>query len=205
MSNQKIHCHYDKLLTTEEAKSLFRPSNNNVHSSEQIERLAKILQYQGWRYPVKINAGDGLIVSGHGRVMAADVAKMEYIPVVFQTYENDEQVYADMTSDNSIAAWAEIDFAKINAELPNLGPDFDLDLLGIKDFNLNPGNIDLPGIGDGKDSMIIQRTFTLTTEQSDILDRAMEKAAAEEDCSDSINENKNGNILAAMAIAYARS
>lgn len=29
------------------------PKNPNSHSKDQIKRLAQILSYQGWRYPIK--------------------------------------------------------------------------------------------------------------------------------------------------------
>jgi hypothetical protein len=70
--------------------------------------------------------------------------------------------------------------------------------------DINPSEIDLPDLGDGSDPDIQQVTFTLSNEQKDVLDEAMEKAKKNEDCIDEINQNKNGNILAAILRAYVR-
>ena len=62
------------------------------------------------------------------------------MPVSYQDFTDDEQEYAYITSDNAIASWAELDLAQINVELESLGPDFDVDLLGIKDFEIEPAD-----------------------------------------------------------------
>jgi hypothetical protein len=131
-----VRCTFDEMMTIDELKS--HPKNRNKHPDEQIERLAKILQYQGWRYPVKVSKLSGLVTSGHGRIAAAKRLGWERVPVNFQDYESEEQEYADVQADNAIASWAELDLSGINADLGDLGPDFDLDLLGIKAFSLDP-------------------------------------------------------------------
>jgi DNA modification methylase len=138
----KIHCPYDRLVPLSELR--VHPKNANRHGDDQIERLAKILEYQGWRYPIKVSKRSGFMTSGHGRALAAAVNKWAEVPVSFQDYESEEQETADVHSDNAIASWAELDLSTINAQIPDLGPDFDLDLLGIKDFVLEPAEF-LPG------------------------------------------------------------
>jgi site-specific DNA-methyltransferase (adenine-specific) len=41
-----------------------------------------------------------------------------------------------LQSDNAVALWAELDLAAINIDAHELGPDFDVDLLGIEGFSL---------------------------------------------------------------------
>lgn len=134
LKNLKYHCRYDQLLDPAELKA--HPRNRNSHPSEQIERLAKILEYQGWRYPVNVSKRSGFIVTGHGRVQAA-IKLGCTVPVVFQDFDSEEQEYAAVQSDNAIASWAELDLAKINLDLAELGPDFDIDLLGIEGFEID--------------------------------------------------------------------
>lgn len=129
----KVHCLFDKMVSTSELKE--HPDNSNDHSKEQIERLAKILEYQGWRYPIKVSKLSGFITSGHGRLAAARLLKLSQVPVNYQGYESKEQEMADLVSDNSIAAWAELDLVKINDIFKDM-PNFDIDLLGIKDFSI---------------------------------------------------------------------
>lgn len=131
----KVHCPHDKMVPIGEL--IPNPKNPNVHSDDQIERLAKILEYQGWRYPIKVCKQSGFITSGHGRLLAATKLGLKKVPVSFQDYESEEQMYADLVSDNAIASWAELKLADINIEIPNLGPDFDIDLLGIKNFKID--------------------------------------------------------------------
>lgn len=132
----KIHCLYDRLVPIKELKP--HPKNRNKHSKEQIDRLAKIISYQGFRYPIKVSKQSGFITSGHGRLDAAKVLSLKEVPVNFQDYENEAQEYADVQSDNAIASWAELDLSGINFDLPELGPDFDIEMLGIRDFVLEP-------------------------------------------------------------------
>jgi DNA modification methylase len=113
------------------------PNNRNKHSEEQIERLAEIIKYQGFRSPIIVSNQSGFIVAGHGRLMAAQKLGLENAPVIYQDFDSPEQEYAAQVSDNAVAAWAELDFAGINLDLQELGPDFDIDLLGIKDFALD--------------------------------------------------------------------
>lgn len=119
------------------SKIMVNPKNRNKHSSEQIERLTKIIEYQGFRNPLIISARTQMLVAGHGRLEAAKKMKLEEVPVMFQQFENEEQEYACMVSDNAIASWAELDLSGINTDIGDLGPDFDIDLLGIKNFEID--------------------------------------------------------------------
>jgi hypothetical protein len=131
----KINCLYDQLVPITDLHP--HPKNRNSHPQEQITRLARILEYQGWRYPIKVSKLSGFITSGHGRLEAAKAAGWAEVPVNYQDYESEEQEYADLQADNSIASWAELDLSGINADLADLGPDFDIDLLGLKNFTLD--------------------------------------------------------------------
>ena len=128
----KYHCKYDELV---EPKKLVPHSHNrNKHPSDQLKRLAKILEYQGWRYAVKVSKQTGMVTTGHGRMEAAKILKCA-VPVVYQEYDDTEQEYADVQSDNAIASWAELDLSGVNEDLADLGP-FDIDLLGIENFTV---------------------------------------------------------------------
>lgn len=111
--------------------------NPNKHSEEQIERLAALIRYHGFRHPIIVSKRSGFIVAGHGRLEAARRLGMAKVPVDYQEFESDEAEYAFLVADNSIALWAELDLAAINLEVPNLGPDFDIDMLGLKDFAID--------------------------------------------------------------------
>lgn len=131
----KLHCKYDELADAN--KLLPHPKNANKHPQEQIERLAKILNYQGWRIPICVSTRSGFITRGHGRLMAAQHNKWAEVPVVFQDYEDEDQEIADVHADNAIASWAELDLGIVNAHIPDFDPQFNLELLGIEDFALD--------------------------------------------------------------------
>jgi len=139
-----VRCAHDRLVDIKGLKP--HPKNRNKHPEDQIARLAKILEYQGWRYPVKVSNLSGYITSGHGRLLAAKHLGWTQVPVNYQDYNSEEQEYADVQADNAIASWAELDLSGINGDIGALGPDFDIDLLGIRDFSIDPS--DKEGEGD---------------------------------------------------------
>lgn len=114
------------------------PKNPNTHKSEQIDRIIKIIDFQGWRSPIVVSKQSGFIVVGHGRVEAALKAGWERVPVSYQDFADEAQEYAHLTADNAIASWSNLDLSKINTDIIDLGPDLDVDLLGIKDFEVEP-------------------------------------------------------------------
>lgn len=131
-----IICKYDELVGSE--KLTAHPKNRNKHPKEQIDRLAEIIKYQGVRAPIIISKRSNFIVKGHGTLQALKKLKIKQVPVVYQEFEDEDQEYAFVQSDNAIANWAELDLSAINLDLADLGPDFNIDLLGIKDFVLEP-------------------------------------------------------------------
>jgi hypothetical protein len=126
------------IVITPIKKLVLNPKNNNKHPKEQIERLAQLIEFQGFRNPVVVSNRTGFVVAGHGRIEAAKKLGIKDVPVMFQDFDNEAQEYAYLTSDNAIALWAELDLSYVNAEMIDLGPDFDIDLLGIKDFSIEP-------------------------------------------------------------------
>lgn len=143
MGNPIVHMAGVEMVPVSQLKP--HPKNPNKHPPEQIERLAQIIQYAGWRRFITVSKRSGLVTVGHGRLMAAKLMGWETVPVSFQDYDSDEAEYQDLVADNSIDDWAELDLASINAEIPNLGPDFDIDLLGLKDFTLDAAEKMAPG------------------------------------------------------------
>jgi len=130
-----IHCKYDALIDPRDLKDYSK--NPNKHGNDQIERLAKLYEYQGIRHPIIVDPDRGVIAAGHGRKLAAIRAGITKFPVVYQRFETDEQFYSFVTSDNAVALWADLNLSAINLELSDLGPDFDVDWLGIKNFALD--------------------------------------------------------------------
>jgi hypothetical protein len=169
----EIKCLYSEVLPIAQLKEKFHDKNRNFHPSEQIERLAKILNYQGARLPAKISNLSGKITAGHGRILAAEKAGWSVYPVEYQDYADEAQEIADLTADNAISDWSHLDLAGINCDIVDLGPDFEIDLLGLKEFSVDLSDkLDLdeePQEEQGK-KYVIEVTFPNDMEMMDIHD-----------------------------------
>jgi len=147
-----------KLVAVEELQP--NPKNRNKHPKEQIDRLVELIKYQGFRQPIVVSNQSGYIVTGHGRLEAAKRLALEKVPVVYQDFDSSDQEYAFGVSDNAIGAWADLDLSGINTDLGDLGPDFDIEMLGIKEFSLDPsftpGSVDDQGQLDQKKIVILK-------------------------------------------------
>ena len=106
-SKLKILCAYDEMRDIDAL--VLNPRNNNKHPPAQIEQLAKIIAYNGFRSPVVVSNRSGFVVKGHGRIEAAKQLGLKQVPVDLQDYENEAQEWADMVADNKIASYAEFD------------------------------------------------------------------------------------------------
>jgi ParB-like chromosome segregation protein Spo0J len=174
--------------------------NNNIHTEEQKRYARKIFDYQGFRSPLLISNRTGKLVAGHLRLEIAKEKGVKELPCMFQDFDSEEQEYAHLTADNALAAQSSLDFGQINADILEFGP-FDIELLGIKDFVIEPLEGKLPELESGEPDCQ-QVTFVLSNEQKDILDEAIAKAKKEEDIKDELNQNSNGNALAAIVKRY---
>lgn len=111
----KINCAHTELVDLGQLKP--NPKNPNHHPQVQIDKLAKIIDYQGQRAPIVVSKRSGLITKGHGRLMAIQKLGWLKAAVDYQDYESEAQEYADMVADNKIAELAEHDDEKFLAEL----------------------------------------------------------------------------------------
>ena len=81
------------------------------------------------------------------------------MPVVYQDFDSTEAEYAFIQADNAIALWAELDLAGINADIGDLGPDFDINMLGIQDFTLDPADKDFEAGTESDQGQLDQKTL----------------------------------------------
>lgn len=119
--------------------------NPNKHSPDQIDRLCKIIQYSGFRSPLVISNLSGKLIVGHGRLESAKKLNMVEVPVIYQDFKDADAEYQHMIADNAISEWSDIDFSMVNSEIPSFDPEFDLDMLGIRDFTLDPSEKEMKG------------------------------------------------------------
>ncbi|EOT1146184.1 ParB/Srx family N-terminal domain-containing protein [Escherichia coli] len=94
---------------SEKLKIVYRPlqklspyaHNARTHSPEQVAQLVESIKQFGWTNPVLIDE-KGEIIAGHGRVMAAEVLKMDSVPVIVLSGLTDDQKKAYRLADNRL-------------------------------------------------------------------------------------------------------
>mgnify|MGYP002626437277 CR=1 FL=1 len=102
-----VFCAFDKIIKIEDLKP--NPANPNTHPEEQVQSLAQNIKAIGWRYPITVSNQSGMIVKGHGRLMAAKFLGVKEVPVDYQNYASQEEETADLLYDNKIQELSEID------------------------------------------------------------------------------------------------
>ena len=104
--------------------------NSRTHSDAQVAQLAASIREWGWTTPVLIDEA-GMIIAGHGRVLAARKLGLEDVPVVVADGWTDAQKRAYVIADNKLALNAGWDSDLLKVELEELQTlDIDMDLIG---------------------------------------------------------------------------
>lgn len=183
-----INCVYKYLVNAKNLQP--HPENNNKHSESQLERLEKILVYQGFRSPIVVEESTGLVVCGHARLEAAKRLGMEKVPVDYQEFLNEDQLYAHLTADNAIASWADLDLAAVNEKIGDMGPDFDVDLLGIAGFEIDVAD---RGIAEPSDNEYTKKIDPPTYEPSEYKPK-LEDLTNWDKCNELIDEIKASKL-----------
>ena len=110
--------------------------NARTHSEAQVAQIAGSIQEFGFYNPVLIDADNG-IIAGHGRVMAANLLKLERVPCIRLEHLSDAQKRAFILADNRIALNSGWDTEMLANELSKLSEEeFDLGLLGFDEDEL---------------------------------------------------------------------
>ena len=105
-------------------------NNARTHSDEQVAQICASIREYGWTNPVLIDE-NGMIIAGHGRVMAAQRMKMDEVPCIVLSGLTEAQKKAYVIADNKMALNAGWDDEKLKLELENLKElDFNLELTG---------------------------------------------------------------------------
>lgn len=111
--------------------------NPRTHSQAQVELLARLMIANGVDQPIVVDE-HGVIIKGHGRLMAAKVAGMSTFPVVVKRGLSEEQKRAERIADNQVSLLAGWDQELIRIEVGELKlAGWDMSLLGFEDGQLN--------------------------------------------------------------------
>src|SRR5262245_36916004 len=111
--------------------------NARTHSDAQVAQIAASIAEFGFVNPVLVG-DDGVIVAGHGRVLAARQLGLKEVPVIVLAHLSPTQRRALMIADNRIAENAGWDDEMLAAELTALRDEqVDLELLGFDETELD--------------------------------------------------------------------
>jgi DNA modification methylase len=110
--------------------------NSRTHSAKQVEQIAAAIGEWGWTNPILIDE-TGEIIAGHGRLMAAELRKMDEVPTITLAGLSQAQKQALVIADNKLAENAGWDAGLLAIELAELSDmGFDLGVVGFSDKEL---------------------------------------------------------------------
>jgi DNA modification methylase len=105
-------------------------ANARMHPSEQVAQLAASIAEFGFNVPVLVD-DTGVLIAGHGRVLAAKALGLEAIPAIRLGHLTEAQARAFRLADNQLALNSTWDESLLAAELRELREDeFDLGVIG---------------------------------------------------------------------------
>jgi DNA modification methylase len=113
-------------------------ANARTHSDAQVAQIAASIAEFGFVNPVLIDAS-GVLVAGHGRVLAAKRLGMASVPAIRLAHLNEAQARALRLADNQIALNSGWDEALLATELARIRDEgiVDLDVLGFSGLELD--------------------------------------------------------------------
>lgn len=120
------------------APASLTPYKNNprTHPPAQIEAIKRSIREFGFTLPVLVGP-DGVILAGHGRVLAALALGMDEVPVIELAHLTPAQRRAYVIADNQIAQQSGWDEGLLKLELGDLRMEgFDLSLTGFTDLQI---------------------------------------------------------------------
>ena len=102
--------------------------NAKEHPERQVEQIAASIREFGFRQPIVVD-GEGLVIAGHGRLLAAKQLGMERVPCVRADDLTEAQVRALRLADNKTneSAWIQ---PLLDEELAALAGEIDMGMFG---------------------------------------------------------------------------
>lgn len=182
-------------------------NNSRTHSDAQIAQIAASIKEFGFTNPVLID-GEGGIIAGHGRVLAARKLSMAEVPCLRLSHLTETQKRAYVIADNKLALNAGWDEELLALEFEELKLDgFDLELTGFTPDEIlaldGVQELDgMPELPTGDKEPFQQMTFTLHNTQAEQVVGAIDAAKRMGAFIDSPNENGNGNALARICETF---
>jgi ParB-like chromosome segregation protein Spo0J len=150
--------------------------NNRNHKEEQVDRIANSIKEFGFNQPIVIDESN-IILIGHGRHLAALKLGLKEVPALQLKNLTEAQKKAYRILDNKLQNDSTWSFDNLELELGFLEDEgFNLEEWGLDDLLIKPDLLDSVDLGGEDRVSDYSRTFTLTKEQAESVDRAIEEA-----------------------------
>lgn len=126
------------LIERRPTKSLIPYARNaRTHSDGQVAQIAASIKEWGWTVPLLVDE-TGMIIAGHGRLMAAQKLGLPEVPVIVASGWTEAQKRAYVIADNKLALNAGWDDELLKVELTDLRDmGADLQLIGFDDDEMS--------------------------------------------------------------------
>ena len=98
----------DKVKRVALATLMPHARNARVHSDGQVAQIAASIREWGWTMPILVDENN-VIISGHGRVLAAALLGLDEVPVMVARGWSEAQKQAYMLADNKLTINGEWD------------------------------------------------------------------------------------------------
>lgn len=127
------------------------PRNPRQHSQRQVRQIARSIKAFGFNVPILADR-NRLVISGHGRLLAARQLGLTHVPVILLDHLSPEQVQAFAIADNRLSdnsSWNDQLLGEIFAELAALDLSFDIEATGFTmgEIDLRIEALELPDAG----------------------------------------------------------
>src|SRR5690554_6172266 len=121
-------------------------NNSRTHSPQQVDQIAASINEWGWTAPVLVDE-KGMLIAGHGRIMAAQKLGIEQMPTMTATGWTEAQKKAYVITDNKLALNADWNLQILTSEIDSIARlDFDITKLGFDDNELSKLFNDVDGV-----------------------------------------------------------
>lgn len=122
--------------------------NPRTRDEKNVELIAASIREFGFQQPIVVDK-KGVVIVGHGRLLAAELLRLQEVPVVVAAHLSIDQARAYRVADNRAAETSEWDMSVLPLELGDLhrsGFDLGLTLFDMPDLEKM-----VPGLRDGPD------------------------------------------------------
>lgn len=143
-------------------------ANSRTHSDTQVAQIAASIREFGWTNPILVS-GDGTIIAGHGRLLAARQLGLGDVPVIVLDHLSEAQRKALVIADNKLALNAGWDEGLLSTELAGLNElGFDLSVIGFSTDELSALLADDPTEGLTDEDAVPETPVVPVTVEGDV-------------------------------------